>query len=563
MADISKWSQTDGSNVDSTKSGMPEGMARSDVNNRVREHMGAVRRWYEDAEWVDLVSGHASEFTLSRVNDTTFRAADVAGSGTNASSKFPVGTWVKISYSAGAVRYGSVQSVSYSAPNTDVVLADVMDGAYSSAGTAGQLIAGTVTQAATYIARRIRSAAFSPVGATTGQSPPQIPAIDDLQGHVLKPEGHTADNSGINADRLDDLHASDFKERDLEPQMNVVKNGSFGTWSYGTTFTAATDYPNNDSGQIADDWYLLSDGNDKFDVSRITTSSFLTSQVYGLQLEATGANNGKGGILQIVSQSSTRPLVQNGKASLTFQAKTASGDNFGSVSAMVLTRTTAVPGAFDPVTAWNANSVVPTIGNGWTIAGQLTNSTLGSSIAEFKLEDVTIPSTAYACAVFIYTNDNAYSATDLIQVAAVQLCPGDESPPFIHDVGGLENVYSSNRVSGDGTYLEIVATSMVANADGGPVAHGFGRPPRLLSHYARRKSAGTVAGYENGAIAYLGLTTSANASNGMTIGADDTNIWWNVGANGIYIIERDLAGTNANVQITSDADWELVIQVWK
>ena len=265
MSEIKDWSTTDAENTSPTKSGMPEAMLRSDVNNRVREHLGAIRRWYEDAEWVDLVSGHNANFTYTRVNDTTLRITDVAGGGTNATSKFPVGSWLRIDQSITGNRFGSIVSVSYSAPNLDIVLTEVVDSSYSSAGAAGTLTANVVNSVEIYTGRRVRSAAFSKVGNTPGQSPGEIPTIDLLKGHVLKDEG---EGGGIDADLLDGQHKAYFVDRDLEQHGNSLSNGEFTTWSRGTSITLATTHTNADGNFVADDWRLLSDGSDMFDVSR-------------------------------------------------------------------------------------------------------------------------------------------------------------------------------------------------------------------------------------------------------------------------------------------------------
>jgi hypothetical protein len=49
MADIgaSNWNSTDASNTDAAPDGAPEGMAPSGVNNVLRAHQGAVKRWYK------------------------------------------------------------------------------------------------------------------------------------------------------------------------------------------------------------------------------------------------------------------------------------------------------------------------------------------------------------------------------------------------------------------------------------------------------------------------------------------------------------------------------------
>ena len=52
--DIKDWSSSAGGNTSASPDGAPEGMAPSGVNDTIREVMAAVRRQYEDAQWVDM-----------------------------------------------------------------------------------------------------------------------------------------------------------------------------------------------------------------------------------------------------------------------------------------------------------------------------------------------------------------------------------------------------------------------------------------------------------------------------------------------------------------------------
>lgn len=121
MAEIYDLSRTDNSNADATKLGFPEGMRRSDVNDRGRQLEGAIRRWYEDAEWTRLLNEQPSPtFTVSKLSATSIRCG--SSPATNATAKFPVGTLVRVSVSGASAVEGSIASASYSSPNTDVVL---------------------------------------------------------------------------------------------------------------------------------------------------------------------------------------------------------------------------------------------------------------------------------------------------------------------------------------------------------------------------------------------------------------------------------------------------------
>lgn len=79
MTEVYELSTTDGANVDLAKLGMPEMVARSQTNDALRGLEGALRRWYEDPEWLDLFRDYSGAYTVSRVSDTVFRVvgADV------------------------------------------------------------------------------------------------------------------------------------------------------------------------------------------------------------------------------------------------------------------------------------------------------------------------------------------------------------------------------------------------------------------------------------------------------------------------------------------------------
>jgi hypothetical protein len=66
MADVSasNWNSTDASNTDAAPDGFPEGMAPSGVNNGLRAHQGAIKRWYK---WSTpaTTAGTSTAYTLT------------------------------------------------------------------------------------------------------------------------------------------------------------------------------------------------------------------------------------------------------------------------------------------------------------------------------------------------------------------------------------------------------------------------------------------------------------------------------------------------------------------
>lgn len=98
MSNISSWSTSSAANSSASPDGFPEGMAPSGVNDSAREVMGAVKRWYVQAEWVEIPGGSwvrqsANSFLVSvtatdiftagrrlRMNDATTIYGDVIAS---------------------------------------------------------------------------------------------------------------------------------------------------------------------------------------------------------------------------------------------------------------------------------------------------------------------------------------------------------------------------------------------------------------------------------------------------------------------------------------------------
>ncbi len=469
MTDISTWSKTDDTNNDALKSGMPEGMARTDVNNRGREHMGAIRRWYEDAEWVDLLDEDENNFTVQRVTATEFRAIDVVGGGTNATSKFAVGSWCRVTGTGGTtVVVGRIASIAaYANPNTNVTLDTIKN---ASTWVDDALPTSTVTQVEMYISKSAREATFHTVGVTLAQTPQQIPTIDQLSTVVTKDEGT---GGGIDADLLDGRHASDFAlvgggGGGGGVGKNLLINGSFNVWQRGTTIDA-TSYVTNLSGNVcADRWLLLSQDQDnvgssspRFEVSRTgaTPLDFAeprhTSR-YALNLLAINtdgaSNSNKGGICQVIEGANLDEARESGNVSLSFDARTdvafpsltkircavlreASGGSPDNFFATDITGFT--------FTRWGGGSETtdPTLGDGWNYlqdasADTSKEFTLDLSwsprrIFEGLLLDATDDGNyTNNLAVFIWIQDTGYTSGQSLSISNVKLEAGSTASTY-------------------------------------------------------------------------------------------------------------------------------------
>lgn len=109
MSDIKTWSAAAASNNAASPNGFPEGMPPSGVNDSAREVMAAMRRWYENAQWIDLGDPpvYASATTFTFAGDKT--------------PIYSVGRRLKLTDAS--TLYGTISACAYSAPNTIVTVA--------------------------------------------------------------------------------------------------------------------------------------------------------------------------------------------------------------------------------------------------------------------------------------------------------------------------------------------------------------------------------------------------------------------------------------------------------
>jgi hypothetical protein len=109
MSEIETWDPVAGGNTQAPDDGWPEGMDRTKVNDCAREMMAAIRRWYQDTEWLQLYSG----YTVTKDDYHVLRIAAV-----DATAEATAGRRVKLS--GGGTVYGTIVSSTFSSPNTTV-----------------------------------------------------------------------------------------------------------------------------------------------------------------------------------------------------------------------------------------------------------------------------------------------------------------------------------------------------------------------------------------------------------------------------------------------------------
>jgi len=107
VTSLRNWSTTASSNNSAAPDGMPEGMPPSGVNDWGRKAMAEIRKWYEQAQWIDFGD------VPTRASDTTFT---VPG---NLTGRYVQARAVRI---FGATNgYGIISSSSYNGTDTTTV----------------------------------------------------------------------------------------------------------------------------------------------------------------------------------------------------------------------------------------------------------------------------------------------------------------------------------------------------------------------------------------------------------------------------------------------------------
>jgi hypothetical protein len=449
MADVGVWSQTAAGNQFAVPDGGPEGMDRQDLNDWVRENMSAVRRFYEEPQWIDLLKegGAAADFTVSKIDATHVNIVhDVTP--TDARAKFPTGARIRLDDGVTKL-VGFVVTATYAAPNTSVEV-DIDGGTDVQAGVnkiERHITGGTGVAGALPHTTDMGRAAWSPIGVTLAQDPPQLPSIDLLGNGVTLNQGHDPEGDGspgINADLLDGFHAADFASALTERSL---VNAGFNCWQRGTTIDSTRAFPNDNGKYTADQWILLmGDGVTRpgaglgvVDLTRETTD--LPAGVAGYACKITGnANVGsptaeKVGLLQIMPRSMSERM-NNQKVSVSFWAKAPAGSTYNLLQVGIIEWQGASDNlgawAGDPINSWSAPAVVPTLDANFVFSGTSvpTGFAPSDTWTEFKLENVQVSASSSNLGILIWIDDQSWALGSTLLVTGVTMSLGTVARTF-------------------------------------------------------------------------------------------------------------------------------------
>ncbi len=421
MADVKTWDESAPGNSGTPPHGYPEGMDRSDVNDADRETLAAVRRWYEDPSWIDLLDAYTvartSDFVITAVHDTT---------PTDATGKFDVGSRVKVSIAGASAVYGYVTIASYGSPTTTVTLD--LDGASVVPVGADRCEIMSARMA-------IGKAAFSPIGTTLLQDPPELPSIDDLGDGATLDMG---EGEGFDADLLDGQHGSYYLDRADGIRQSLLVNPEFSIWQRGLVIDQSSPVYLNDNGAYcADQWISLqgeagnrpAGGSGVVDMTRASGADEAGSAIQITGNASVGSPNERIGIWQPL-EADVSHWLRGKDVSLSFWAKKSGGSAFDNLQCAIIewTGTADTFLSLDPISNWPAVGAEPTVKANFSILSSVGADgpfLLGTGWTEFKLEDIAVSSACNNLGVMIWADDDSWAAGADFSVTGVNLVVGE------------------------------------------------------------------------------------------------------------------------------------------
>lgn len=426
--DIERWHKDATQNQAAAPDGFIEGMTRSDVNDSAREVMAGDKRYYDNPDFRNPFY----YFSLVRTDGTHWILVD-GGGYTNAGQYLEAGQRIKISQ-GGQTWEGWVDSLgAYSAPNQTVAIEWL-------SAVSPDVVGPTTASGAvmTVGLREIGKAAWFDTGTASGQ----VPTVDDL-----KPYAITTDEADLDVGAVQGLTADQISERSIRGRLNP--NGGFQFWRRGVDFNSSSGFPNNANQSIADNWTLISDGNNRVNITREVDAPSAVPVRYSAKMTVSsgaGANQ-KHGIITFIELDDGLDLGQPSstkKLSLSFWTKQGSVAGVAGMRAYVLNIKNQYPSTA-PVATWLSGTGgvdVSWDATDWEqIASLAVNyATVGTVWTEFKIEDISLNGSGAGPIALAFVADSALLANPASwHLAAVQANRGSRALPFILTPFALES----------------------------------------------------------------------------------------------------------------------------
>ncbi|KKN77948.1 hypothetical protein LCGC14_0355130 [marine sediment metagenome] len=318
---------------------------------------------------------------------------------------------------------------------------------------------------------------------------------------------------------------SDPQWANVEVGKSGIINADFRINQRGGTYTSATTPANSDDTFLFDRWILLSDGNDRADISQET--SVVPTGTYSaikFDVETVSATSQKMGILQVLEAKDAAKFI-GGTASLSFKARTTSGQAENLRAHVLSWDSTADSVTSDVVNAWSAEGTNPTFVANWTAENTAANLALTNTYQTFKIEGISIDTASAAnVAVFIHVDDTDLVASDVFYITDVQLELGSVATTIEKETYGAELAKCQRFYEHSYDIGTAVGTSTENGAVrfSDPVAAGS-----LSIHFkVTKRAAPTMTGYS---------TTGASGKyRDLTTGADHNITLEDIGFNGCH-----------------------------
>lgn len=200
---------------------------------------------------------------------------------------------------------------------------------------------------------------------------------------------------------------------------NLLINGNMDISQRATTFVAGA---NNDDVYTLDQWNLLSDGNDVFDVSQEAVTD-LAGSSYAIKLDVETAK--RGGIIQFI-ESKDAIKFRGQTVSLSFAVKSA---NISALRASVMSWDgTADTLTSDVVGTW-ADTITP-VAN-WTLENTPADLPVTSSWTTVKIEGIVLDTAGMNnLGIFIWT-PNEETIGDIVYISQIKVNQGATATDFM------------------------------------------------------------------------------------------------------------------------------------
>mgnify|MGYP001607235097 CR=1 FL=1 len=217
--------------------------------------------------------------------------------------------------------------------------------------------------------------------------------------------------------------------------INYALNPDFKVWQRGITINSTTPAAgsNNDDVYGADQWILLSDGNNVVSLTREATTVPAGSRQ---ALKATVVTANKKFVQLQIREASVSIPLRGKKMSLSIQARRGSSATLTKMRmALISWNGTADAVTSDCVSVWNGEGTNPTLvfsGTGWAYIGTpVALGDLTTSYAAFKIENLTIPNDCNNLGILIWSDDATTTVGDELYLGQVKLELGSVITDFI------------------------------------------------------------------------------------------------------------------------------------